>query len=126
MKKIHILLVENCDNEIEFFTDALEESGLSFMCNTARNVEQAFKILKNSVPDAIFIDTNIAQSEQSHTIMKIKSLQKTPVIFYSTLMHQNLRRSNADTNFNYVQLPSSIHTLARVFKNLFIDNEIRN
>ncbi|HEY2727126.1 MAG TPA: hypothetical protein VGI61_08140 [Parafilimonas sp.] len=121
MKKIHILVVENRENEIEFFTEALEESGLSFLCNTARNTEQAFKILKNSVPDAIFIDTNIMHGEAG-SIKKIKSLQKIPVIFYSTVLSQKSQQS--DVALNYVQLPRSIHTMAGILKNLFIENKV--
>ncbi len=117
-------MIENRENEIEFFTDALEESGLSFLCSNARNTEQAFKILKNSVPDAIFIDTSIARSEESGSIKKIKSLQKIPVIFYSTVLNQKLQQAKAE--LNYVQLPRSIHTMARILKNLFIDNEIHD
>ncbi len=85
MKKLHILLVENGENEIEFFTDALKESGLYFLCNTARSIEEAFIILKGSMFDAVFMNAGIIKSERSAVIKRIKQMQKMPVIIYSTV-----------------------------------------
>ena len=123
MKKIHIVLVENHETEIEFFTDALKESGLSFLCNTARSLEQAFIILKNSTPDAVFVDANIIKAQKSDIIKKIKSVQKTPVILYSSISKS---KSEVPETLNYVQLPGSVQTMARILKNLFIDNEVHH
>jgi chemotaxis response regulator CheB len=126
MNKIHILLIENRENEIEFFTDALKESGLSFVCNTARNTEQAFRILKNSIPDAIFIDAYMVNAEAPVIIKKIKSLQKVPVILYSATTGKKPYQNSSIETLGYVQLPGSTRTMARILKNLFIDNEIHD
>lgn len=123
MKKIHILLVENKDNEIEFFTEALEESGLSFLCNTARNVDEALKILKRTVPDIVFVDSSMAKGEEINVIKKTNRHQHVPLIFYSTI---STNKSTAQCSAsNYVQLPRSINTMARILKNLFLGDEIQ-
>ena len=72
MRKLHIVLVENCENQIEFFTEALNESGLGFTCTTARNVEQACKILKRSLPDAVFIDAAITGANKMSEMERLK------------------------------------------------------
>ena len=70
MEKKHILLVENNENRIEFFVESLEESGLTFLCSTARNLEQAAKILKNTVPEIVFINVGFAKTEGCEAIKK--------------------------------------------------------
>jgi DNA-binding NtrC family response regulator len=124
MNKIHILLVENRENEIEFFIEALKESGLSFFCNTARNVDDAFKILKNATPDAVFVDAYMIKPETLDTLKKIKSAGNVPVILYSTV--RNKPHKVGLETLSYVQLPGNIQTMAHILKNLFIDNEIHN
>jgi DNA-binding NtrC family response regulator len=126
MNKIHILLIENRENEIEFFTEALKESGLSFLCNTARDTDQAFRILKNTAPDAVFIDAYMIKSEVPVIIKKIKSLQKVPVILYSAAAGKRAHQATGLTPLSYVQLPGSTRTMAHILKNLFIDNEIHD
>ncbi len=125
MKKKSILLVENDETEIDFFADALEESGLSFSCSTARNIEQAYKILRKSIPDLVFINIHVVRIAGSIALNKLQSLQKTPVILYSAIANQNMQKNNCE-NLSYVQLPNSIKTMANVFKNLFIENEVHS
>ena len=122
MKQVHILLIEARENEIEFFTDALEESGLNFFCRTAKSIEHAFKILNNSIPDITFIDSNIVQAEGSIRLKEIKLLQKKPVVVYSTVTNSKKDQPDCEI-FNYVQIPRSYHKMARIFKKLFINND---
>lgn len=42
----HILLIENNENEIEFFGDALEESGLLFPLSTQRSLSITLCVLR--------------------------------------------------------------------------------
>lgn len=115
--KTHILLIEDSENEIEFFGDALEESGLGFSCSTARNIEQAFIILKNSTPDIIFVDIHLAVKDGFFS-QKIRSFHSSPVVYFSTIKGRELQKKGYGI-FNYVQLPGSIQTMARILKNLF-------
>jgi len=118
MQKLHILLVEKRETNIEFFTDALSESGLGFICNTARSIEQAFKILKNSMPDAVFIDVSIAGAQRMSELKKMKSAQSS-LIFYSTVSGAKLKQTSPVSN--YVQLPGNTETMANILKNFFND-----
>jgi len=122
MEKVHILLVEKGDNEIDFFSDALEESGLSFLCSIARSFEHPLNIFNNTFPDAIFINVNIVNNEHSPFIKKIKSGQSTPVIFYST----STGIKPGFQKINYVQMPRSTSTMAHILKNLFTNNTVHD
>lgn len=62
MDKKHILLIEDDVNDRDFFANALEETKLSFLCSTARNTEQAVKMLKSIVFDIIFIDIDFSKT----------------------------------------------------------------
>jgi len=119
MRKLHILLVENCETQIEFFTNALNESGLGFICSTAKSMEQALRILRNIAPDAVFIDTHIALPESITEFKKLKSAQRSAVIYFSVL---DKATANPPAVLEYVQLPGNIKAMARILKNLFNDH----
>ena len=94
MEKKHILLIENDENEVAFFADALEESNLNFLCSTARNAEQAVIMLKNIIPDIIFLDVHTSKVSGTTLLKKIKQIQnsrKIPVIMYSNIPHKQKR-----------------------------------
>jgi CheY-like chemotaxis protein len=122
MDKKHILLIENDENEVEFFADALEESNLDFLCSTARSTEQAIRMLKNIMPDIIFMDVRISKtagSALSRRIKQIQSLRKIPVIMYSNMPHQkNREKIFAKEPTNYFHLPGNVHTMASVLQYL--------
>jgi len=116
MKK-HILLIENGENEVEFFTDALEESKLNYLCSRARNAEQASKMLKNIVPDIIFLDMHLPKISGTEFLKKIKStnyLKNIPVVLYSTVSEQSKDSATKKDATQYLLLPGSVQKLASI------------
>lgn len=113
MKKKHILLIENGQDEVEFFTDALQKSKLDFLCSTARSREQAMRILKNAVPDIIFFDVRVAVKEDMEFLNEVKGHQKIPVVMYSTTDEVHERG-----HINYLRLPQSVPTMAKLLIHL--------
>jgi DNA-binding response OmpR family regulator len=122
MEKKHILLIENDENEVEFFADALEESNLDFLCSTARNTEQAIRILKNIMPDIIFLDIHISKtagSALSKKIKQIQSLRKIPVVMYSNMPHEkDKEKIFGRESANYFHLPGNVRTMASILQYL--------
>ena len=123
MEKKHILLIENNENEAEFFTNALEESNLDFLCSTARNAEQAVIMLRNIIPDIIFLDLETSNSAGSVLLNKIKQIQglrKIPVIMYSNSADKKNKRTVHDgSDFSsYFQLPETVQTMASMLQHL--------
>ena len=123
MEKKHILFIENDENEVEFFTDALEESQLNFLCSTARNTDQAVMILKNIIPDIIFLDVHISKFGGDRLLNKIKQIQrlrKIPVIMYSNTPYENKLTVTEDDTANYFHLPGNVKTMAFMLQNLLL------
>jgi len=116
-EKRHILLIENSENDIEFFRDALEESGLGFLFSTARNVQQAFTILNSSMADMIFMNVHLVIDHNIVAAKKLKSLYSSPVVFYSNVQSRQIQKGLPE-NLNYVQLPGSIESMGRILRNL--------
>ena len=118
MDKKHILLIEDNVSDRDFFTDALEESKLSFLCSIARNTEQAVRILRSVVPDIIFLDMHISKTSGIELLKKIKriaGIEKTQVVMYSNY-HDDIY--DGYTDLNYLHLPDSIKTMASILQNL--------
>jgi len=117
MNKKHILLIENGPDELAFFTDALEKSQLSFLCSTARSSEQATRILKNLVPDIIFLDVSLVTSEDIEFLSRMKRNQKVPVIMYSISPQEQHENDKA----NYLQLTRCVQTMANLLQHLLLN-----
>ena len=120
--KKHILLIENNENEIEFFRDALEESGLNFLLSTAGSVQQAFAIPDKGAADMIFVDVQLAMKHNIVFARRLKSFYSGPVVFYSNIKSGQMQKGSPE-NLNYVQLPASIQSMGRILKNLFAGSE---
>ena len=114
--KLHILLLENSENEIEFFSDALEESGLCFLLSIARSVQKAFVILNNTSADIVLVNVNLAV-EHIDLLKKQKLLYNTPFVLYSNIRIGQVQNV-ACKNLDYVQLPASVHSMGRILSNL--------
>lgn len=120
MRKMHIMIVEKQENEIEFFKDALEESGLDFFCTVARSIDQCLKMLNGEIPDVVFVNVNEIEQAGLLNLKQVKFMYSVPIILYTTINTAKLQ--SEFTNLIYVQLPKSISMMARILKNLFINN----
>ena len=119
--KKHILLIEDNENELEFFTDALQESNLNFLCSVARSSDQATRILKNVVPDMIFVDSQIAGSNVTNFLKNISCLQQVPVVLYSALASKENVENTPKKFAGYLQLPHNVQTMASILQKLLND-----
>jgi DNA-binding NtrC family response regulator len=87
MKK-HILLIDNDEQELDYFLDALrnvpEEDG--FKCTYARSVREAMSLLKKLVPHVIFVDGKLPIAETKYLLQRIKDhlhLREVKIFLYS-------------------------------------------
>ncbi len=122
MTKTHILLIENNEEKLDFFSDALEESNLEFTCSRARNIRQAAKILKNLLPDIVFVGLNLPKISGVEFLKKIKKMEcfkSTPVVLYSTIKNQSDEDVAENCVSDYILLPDNIFTMASILKNFF-------
>lgn len=117
------MLIDDDDDELEIFTSALDDLQVAYNCIFARNAEQAMRILNNSTPDLIFLDINMPGRNGMqclNDIKKMKSLEKVPVIMYST--SPDGRAGDKAMAFGaaaYIRKPSSLSSLSQILKQVF-------
>lgn len=89
----NVLLIDDDEDEISIFNEALQCAGITCNCTWADSEQQALQA--TPVPDIIFLDVNmpcINGFECLADIKKSPSLLSIPVILYSTGMTSELCR----------------------------------
>lgn len=93
MKK-HILLIDDDEDELALFVDALSQVKTPYKCTWAKNGEQALQQLLYLTPDIIFLDLNMPGMNGLECLDAIKQqsrLQDCPVILQSTALTADWR-----------------------------------
>ncbi len=84
------LIVDDDDDDIAFLKEAVHQSYPHAYCLSARNGEQALKLLENHttrLPDIIFMDLNMPRMDGKTCLKKLKAqmrFQGIPVVIFST------------------------------------------
>ena len=86
---ITILNVDDDEEDIEIFCDAVREIDSSIICLVAKSAEEALQILNSDIdlPAYIFLDINMPKVDGNTCLAQIKKdrrLNRIPVIMYST------------------------------------------
>jgi CheY-like chemotaxis protein len=84
-----ILNVDDDEEDIEIFCDAVREIDSSIVCLVAKSAEEAMQILNSEIelPSYIFLDINMPKVDGNACLQEIKKdrrLNRIPVIMYST------------------------------------------
>lgn len=93
MKK-HVLLIDDDEDELTIFIDALNKVNIPYKCTWARSGEQALKQLAYLTPDIIFLDLNMPCMDGLECLAAIKQqphLNACPIILHSTTMTADCR-----------------------------------
>ena len=88
MKK-HILFIDDDEDELKLFIDALNDVNIPYKCTWAKSGEQALKQLTYFTPDIIFLDLNMPCMNGLDCLAAIKQqprLKACPVVLHSTAM----------------------------------------
>ena len=96
--RMTILNVDDDEEDIEIFCDAVREIDPSIICLVAKSADEALQILNSDIelPEYIFLDINMPKVDGNACLREIKNdrrLDKIPVIMYSTFT----RRSDIET-----------------------------
>ncbi len=118
-----ILLIDDDIDELYIFKEALNEMRNCFECMYADTVVEGLKILKNVLPDFIFLDINMPKInglEGLLLIKKMKIFQNIPVILYSTAISEEINeKALALGAAGCIRKTGSIKTLSEVLVTLF-------
>lgn len=117
-----ILIVDDDEDDIDLFKEVVEDLFPKTACHSARNGEEALKMLKNAddFPDIIFMDLNMPRMDGKTCLKKLKEhdqLNKIPVVIYTTsssLNHKTETRKLGATHF--ITKPTSYTRLCEVIE----------
>jgi DNA-binding response OmpR family regulator len=90
----NILLIDDDEDELEIFTEALSKLPDSFSCLQAKDTEQAIEVLNQLVPGYIFIDFNMPKKnglECLRELRTIKGLEPVQFIIYSNFIDEQTK-----------------------------------
>lgn len=88
-----IMIIDDDEDDTDFFCEAVTDIDESHTCVTARNGEDALLKLRQetiSLPDLIFLDLNMPRMDGNTCLRELKKdavLKDIPVIIYTTSAH---------------------------------------
>lgn len=88
-----IMIVDDDEDDIDFFCEAVRNIDRSHTCVTVSNCEEALQRLrkgKTQLPDLIFLDLNMPRMNGKICLRELKkdsALKNIPVIIYTTSSH---------------------------------------
>jgi CheY-like chemotaxis protein len=122
MKKC-ILLIDDDEDELKIFTEALHDLNDQFHCVLVQNAEAALHLLSNFIPDYIFLDFNMPRTDGLKCLASMGQkicLEKTPVFLYSNCITDQTQKKALELGAaGCIQKPDTIEALCLVLqKNL--------
>jgi PleD family two-component response regulator len=127
MKK-HILLIDDDEDELDIFNEALNALPVNFACSQAKNTEQAVELTRSFSPDYIFIDYNMPRTnglECLQTLKKIKALSDVRFIIYSNFIDDVTSRKAVSLGATAcMKKPYLTSILSQRLKELLLDKNV--
>jgi len=120
---LHILVIDDDEDELVVITKALESLNITFACTWATNGEQGLKQLPKLRPDIIFVDYQMPGMDGLECVSAIRKLEycnNTPVILHSTIMEQRIQVLGSGLGASAcINKPNSVSQLTH-FLNCFL------
>lgn len=117
-----VLLVDDDQDDVDLFCEALKEVDKSIICLTAHNGVQALSILSADLfetPDYIFLDINMPLMNGIQCLEKIRKedrLRDVNVTMYTTSKDQKEYHRCLELGADFLVKPSNYSTLISVLK----------
>ena len=120
-----ILLIDDDEDELEFFTEALYSIDKTIQCTQAINLDEALDFLKDSSPYYIFIDFNMPKMNGLECLTEIKKLSKlgqSRIILYSNFISEEMnQKAIALGAYACIKKPTMINVLVKNLKTILKD-----
>lgn len=129
-EKIKILLVDDDEDDRDFFQFALEDVNRNIQYNGVESGYKAFDFLKKAIlPDYIFLDLNMPGMSGRECLVELKSnpaFNNIPVIIFSTSSDPHDKEETKKLGaIDFITKPSKISDLVNAI-NDFISKNISN
>ena len=117
-----ILLIDDDEDELEVFTEALHSVDATIPCTQAKNLDEALDFLRYSSPAYIFIDFNMPKTNGLECLSEIKKfskLEQSRIILYSNYISEEMNeQAIALGAYNCIKKPNMIYMLAKNLKEI--------
>jgi len=122
MKK-HIFIIDDDEDELVFFTEAIKALNFPHKCTWAKSGEQALQQLPYLMPDMIFIDYNMPRMNGLECIKAIRAMphyRSVPIILHSNKMDSDLRYNGLKLGATAcINKQESLHKLMHFLQSFF-------
>jgi CheY-like chemotaxis protein len=122
----YILLIDDDEDEMQIFSEALDEINKPMSCIQSTSASAAMAVLTYLIPDYIFLDLNmpgINGLKCLEQIRKIKNLDDVPVILCSTFLNEDIQKKAMISGATAcIKKPRKVSTLTEILKGIFSIN----
>ncbi len=124
-KFVVILLIDDDEDDRDFFKIALSDADINVNCQMASGATMAYEKLENSdfIPDFIFLDLNMPGINGRACLKQLKSNSKTaqiPVVIYSTSSEKHdINETQALGAVHFITKPTNLTQLTADLTNFF-------
>jgi len=117
-----ILLIDDDEDELEVFAEALRSIDKNIQCSQARDLHEALEFLSYSSPTYIFIDYNMPQVNGFEVVAEIKKIEKlenSKIILYSNYISEEMNKKAISLGaYKCVKKPSMINVLIKNLRDI--------
>jgi len=129
-KPVNILLIDDSSKSQDLFGFALNDLQINYCCRFARNVNQAFNMLRLQPADYIFVDINMPALNGFSTLKKLVSAQfinKSSIIIYTEQLENALCKKAMQLGIlASLQKKMEIFQLIQALKRILLKNDNPN
>jgi CheY-like chemotaxis protein len=120
-----IMIVDDDDDDIELFCEALKDVDQNIKCISAPNGEAALNKLNkegSTLPDFIFLDLNMPRLNGKQCLKKLKNsvtLRNIPVIVYTTSkLKEDIEETRELGAASFLTKPSKVNELRKALRTI--------
>jgi DNA-binding NtrC family response regulator len=117
-----ILLIDDDEDELEVFKEALRSVDKNIQCSQAKDLNEALDFLNFSSPAYIFIDYNMPKANGLECVIEIKKIERlenSKIILYSNYISEEMnQRAISLGAYKCVKKPSMINVLIKNLKEI--------
>jgi CheY-like chemotaxis protein len=126
---IHCLIIDDDEDDRDFFEIALADCGHAYLCSTAPSGTDALLLLPHHVtPDFIFLDLNmpmVSGKECLQQIRRLEVLNHVPIVIYSTSSyHKDIEDARQLGASYFLSKTADINRLSQILSQLFSRAEL--
>lgn len=123
LKNNVIMIVDDDEDDRDFFCEAVENINLELKCLHVENGEKALQYLQDVehiMPDYIFLDLNMPRLDGKECLVAIKKidhLKEVPIIIYSTSTHPSDKEQTFQLGANgFIHKHTEFNSLCKELK----------